>query len=80
MHLPPVDVAQCATCGGALVAAGDDWRHEEDTGCTELGTPVICRHPGCGMPAATGSEACAQCVGASSWPEDVGSQSPMATV
>ncbi|MEU0151494.1 hypothetical protein [Micromonospora fulviviridis] len=80
MHLAPVDVAQCATCGGVLVAAGDDWRHEEATGCTELGTPVICHHGGCGMPAAIGSEACGHCAGASSWAKDVGSQSPTATV
>jgi hypothetical protein len=56
--LPTVDVAQCATCGGLLVPAGDDWRHEADTACTAFGTPVICRHSDCGFPAAVGALAC----------------------
>ncbi len=64
MYLAPVDVAQCATCSGVLVAAGDDWRHREGTGCTELAEPVICRYPDCGLPATVGSEACAGCAGA----------------
>lgn len=59
--LASVDVAQCRDCGGVLVPAGDDWRHQESTGCTELGTPVICRHDGCGMPASVGGEACSGC-------------------
>lgn len=80
MILAPVDVAQCAACSGVLVAAGDDWRHREGTGCTELASPVICWHLGCGMPAAVGSEACAGCAGAFSSVEGVGSQSPTATV
>ncbi|RQX13421.1 hypothetical protein DDE19_26135 [Micromonospora ureilytica] len=78
--LLPVDVAQCAACGGLLVAAGDDWLHEENTGCTALGTPVICRRPECAMPAAVGCEACAACIAAFSSAEGVGSQSTTATV
>ncbi len=80
MYLAPVDVAQCATCGGDLVAAGDDWRHRDATGCTELATPVICRHSACGLPAAVGSLACADCAGAFSSVAGVGSQCPTATV
>jgi hypothetical protein len=53
VHLAAVDVAQCVTCGGLLVPAGDDWRHEADAGCTAFGTPVIC-----GLPAAVGCLVC----------------------
>ncbi|RNM01044.1 hypothetical protein EFE23_03970 [Micromonospora solifontis] len=80
VYLAPVDVAQCATCSGVLVAAGDDWRHREGTGCTELAEPVICRYPDCGLPAAVGSEACAGCAGAFSSVVGVGSQCSAATV
>lgn len=69
----PVDVAQCSACGGLLVAAGDDWLHEENTGCTEFGAPVICRGPDCAMPAAVGCEACADCIATLSSAKGVGS-------
>lgn len=59
VYLAPVDVAQCATCGGVLVASGEDWLHLEAGDCTALGTPVICWRDECAMPAAVGSEACA---------------------
>jgi hypothetical protein len=75
VYLAAVDVAQCQTCGGTLVAAGDDWRHQESTGCTDLGTPVICWHGDCGMPAAVGSEACTEHAGALLCPEGVGLRS-----
>lgn len=72
MDLAPVDVAQCGACGGELVAAGDDWRHRESGGCSEFGTPVICRHDDCGLPAAVGALACLGHAGAFSSPEGVG--------
>ncbi|NLU77802.1 hypothetical protein HCA58_05200 [Micromonospora sp. HNM0581] len=80
MHLVPVDVAQCATCGGELVPAGDDWRHPVQGVCTELGTPVICRTGDCGLPAAVGSEVCLGCSGAFSSPEGVRLRSHNAAV
>ncbi|WDZ83990.1 hypothetical protein [Micromonospora cathayae] len=81
MNLALIDVAQCATCSGVLVPAGDDWRHREGgTGCTELATPVICRRDDCGLPAAVGSEACAGHAGALLWAVGVGSQCRIATV
>ncbi|MFI5493559.1 hypothetical protein [Actinoplanes sp. NPDC051859] len=53
------DEAQCATCGGVLVAAGDDWTHLDDTGCTEYGEPILCqRDPACALPALVGATAC----------------------
>jgi hypothetical protein len=68
------DVAQCVGCGGVLLPAGDDWRHEEPApACTELGTPVICHHGECGWPAAVGSLACQGHCGLSSSPQGVGS-------
>ncbi|MGI5151399.1 hypothetical protein ACQEVC_34385 [Plantactinospora sp. CA-294935] len=57
--LATVEVAQCDPCGGVLLPAGDDWRHETETGeCAQFGTPVICRHDDCGFPAAVGGLAC----------------------
>ncbi|OJF15381.1 hypothetical protein [Couchioplanes caeruleus] len=51
--------AQCATCGGVLVPAGDDWQHLTDTGCTLYGEPILCgRDPGCALPAVVGGTAC----------------------
>lgn len=70
-HHPPVDDAQCETCGGELIAAGDDWLHQVQGDCTELGTPVICRGADCGMPAAVGSEVCLGCADAFSSPNGV---------
>jgi hypothetical protein len=55
------EIAQCENCGGLLKPAGDDWRHQDDTGCTDLGVPVLCVH--CGSPAAVGCLACGQCTG-----------------
>lgn len=55
------EIAQCETCGGFLEPAGDDWRHQEDMGCTDLGKPALCVH--CGAPAAVGGLACGQCAG-----------------
>lgn len=49
--------AQCVTCGGVLAPAGDDWRHVDDTGCTEFGEPTLCRLE-CSMPAAVGGLSC----------------------
>ncbi|MFG1660736.1 hypothetical protein ACGFIY_29785 [Micromonospora chersina] len=80
MFLAPVEIAQCATCSGELVPAEDDWRHSEGDGCTELATPVICRHDDCGLPAAVGSEACLGHAGGFSSPDGVRSQSAMATL
>ena len=80
MHLVPVDVAQCVTCSGELIAAGCDWRHLVPGGCTELGTPVICRSDDCAMPAAVGSEVCLGCAGAFSWPGGVRVRSSNAAV
>ena len=52
------ETAQCATCGGDLVPAGDDWQHGDPrTGCTRFGLPVLCRH--CPVPALTGAQVCA---------------------
>lgn len=80
VHLALVDVAQCVACSGVLVAAGDDWRHVEVAGCTELATPVVCRHDDCGLPAAVGSEACAAHAGVFSCPQGVGLRSSKAAV
>lgn len=52
------DRAQCATCGGLLVPAGDDWTHVDDTGCTHFGAPVLCSAGDCVLPAVVGSLAC----------------------
>jgi hypothetical protein len=56
------DLAQCASCGGVLIPAGDDWTHQDDTGCTGFGEPILCEHD-CAMPAVVGGTACAACTG-----------------
>ncbi len=53
-------LAQCATCSGVLIAAGDDWTHLDDTGCTLLGQPILCERD-CGYPAAIGAMSCPSC-------------------
>jgi hypothetical protein len=62
--LSAAEIAQCATCSGVLVPAGDDWRHQEPAPeCTDFGVPVPCRV--CAMPAVVGALACAPHAGVS---------------
>jgi hypothetical protein len=63
MNADRPELAQCATCGGELVPAGDDWTHRDDTGCTLYGEPVLCGRGECAYPAVIGGTACQGCTG-----------------